>query len=131
MLYSTVAAWQSYATARGNLAPAAATADDAASALQRGSDHIRLHYIARGVPADAPEIAEAVHIAASIELDAPGAFSVTYTPGQDKILVRVGDLQWHPARSGSGAVDNVPVSLHIEALLRQYLGGTGVAVFVV
>lgn len=135
-MYGNLIDFRAYATARGNAAPTAATDPDATAALVRASDYIRTRYVIRFVSADdtIPEVAEATYIAAQRELDAPGFWSKTYTPGEAKTLVQVDTIQWQPnervGRSVYGADLVVPVDAMIEALLGRYSGSSIPAHFV-
>jgi hypothetical protein len=124
-MYGTIADWRTYATARGNAVPAAASDPDATAALTRAGDHIRTRYVIRFLAdydATLPEVEEAAYIAASLELATPGFFSAIYTPGQAKVLTEVKGIRWTPVEGGqrTGADSVVPVSAAIDALLAPY-----------
>ena len=130
-MYGTLAAWRAYATARGDNAPTAAEDADATAALVRGSDHVRLRYVANlftGYGADLtpsghdlPLSEEAAYIAASLELANPGFFSTTYTPDQLKVLTKVEGISWTPLLTGGQVYGSMPVASKIEALFEPYV----------
>ena len=94
-MYGTLAGFRSYASDRGNSAPADAEDAAASAALLRGDDYIRMNYVPRlsaGVTEEALE--EASYIAAGLELTTPGFFSKTFTAGERKVLTGVGDIRW-------------------------------------
>ncbi len=123
-IYSTIADWRAYATARGDNAPTAASDADATAALQRASDYVRTRYVLPlGLSGTADNVIEAAHIAAGYELTTPGFWSKTFTPAQQKVLTGVGDIRW--TVQGNATMDKgynaqVPVSPAIDALF----GGT-------
>jgi len=123
-IYSTIADWRAYATARGNNAPTAASDTDATAALQRASDYIRTRYVLPlGLAGDADNVVEATHIAAGYELAAPGFWATTFTPGQQKVLTGVEGIRWtvsDNAAMDKGYSAQVPVSPAIDSLF----GGT-------
>jgi hypothetical protein len=116
-MYTDVASWRAYALARGNGAPTAANDATATAALMRGDDYIRIHYVGRrGVPEDAPGLAEAVHIAASAELATPGVLEPQpRVPADAKVLTAVGSIEWTPI-PGAGR-SFLPTLPSIDALL--------------
>ena len=116
----TVADWITYAAARGTVVP-----DDAASAaaLVRATDYITYNYISRfaaGYDATSPNVDEAIYEAATLELATPNLFSTTFTPDQQKVLTKVGELSWTATGKAGGADGATPVSIKIEAMLRPY-----------
>lgn len=123
-VYSAIADWRTYATARGNSAPEDASDTDAQAALQRASDYIRTRYVLPlGLTGTADNVIEATHIAAGYELTTPGFWSTTFTPAQQKVLTEVKGIRWQV--SGNATMDKgyqaqVPVSPAIDALF----GGT-------
>ncbi|GLT07996.1 hypothetical protein ACFQFQ_14630 [Sulfitobacter porphyrae] len=123
-IYSTIADWRTYATARGNSAPADATDTLATQALQRASDYIRTRYVLPLVlSGTADNVIEATHIAAGYELTTPGFWSKTFTPAQQKVLTGVGNIRWSVSGNATmekGYNGQVPVSPAIDALF----GGT-------
>ena len=133
MAYTTIANWLAYARARGDTAPANATPEDQEAALQRAQDYVRMFYVARFAPgvdlADASvaaALAEATHLAAGVELASPQAFTTTFTPGDQKMLVQVGDLKWVGTKAQDGPGQDTAASRAtlrhsgIEALLAPY-----------
>ena len=123
-IYSTIADWRTYATARGNSAPADAIDTLATQALQRASDYIRTRYVLPLNLSDtADNVIEATHIAAGYELTTPGFWSKTFTPAQQKVLTGVGNIRWSVSGNATmekGYNGQVPVSPAIDALF----GGT-------
>lgn len=130
-MYGTIAAWQTYATARGNDAPASASPTDATAALTRASDYIRLRYVANLLPAydvtlqptgfDLPLVEEAAYIAANYELATVGFFSKTFTPSDQKVLTEVKGIKWTVTGSASKTYAAMPVSTLIEAMFEPYI----------
>lgn len=117
---ATVAGWIAYAAERGNV-----VADDAASAaaLVRAQDYVTHHYVSQfraGVVVSDDLIDAAVYEAASLELATPGFWSKTFTPDQQKVLTKVGDIQWTVRGDVSGSAAATPVSTKIDAMLGQY-----------
>ena len=118
-MIGTVAGWREHATARGNLAPAAASDVDAAAALLRASDYIEATY-PDAVKDPIPNVTErAVYHAADQELQKPNFWARTWTKGESKILTKVGDISWTPVWSGNTETFS-PRSSIIEGLLRRY-----------
>lgn len=125
----TLEEWRAYATARGNPAPAEADDVPANAALVRATDYIRHHYVAQFLPGydeSLPIVESAVYEAANFELETPGFFSQTFTPAQQKVLTRAGDIQW----TVSGGTDSrdawanaSPTSTRIAAMLAPYMPG--------
>ena len=139
-MYTTLAAWLSYAADRGDTAVADAQANDQSAALQRADDYIRRAYVNRFSThvdlADATvagEAAEAVHLAALLELAKPNFFTQTYTAAELKTLTKLGELQWTPLSQGRGQGEGwggeggssgdaaQPRCTAIEALLGPYM----------
>ncbi len=131
-MYGNITDWRTYASARGNEAPATASDALASQALTRASDYIRTNYVIRfadeydGTEA---EVIEATYIAASIELATPGFFSATYTPSQAKVLTEVKGIKWTVI--GDASAGMVPVSAAIDALLIPLTTSGLYAVYVV
>jgi len=129
MAYGDLAGWRAYAAARGDTAPTTTNDTTAGQALTRGADYIRWTYVERfsvGCTLDDATIAEAEYIAASAELAEPGFWTKTYTPSQQKVLTKVGDIAWTPV--DGKVVDEVdrmrPVSTMIEAILGKCMPST-------
>ena len=131
-MYGTLAGWRSYATSRGNGAPA--LADDAAAdaALLRASAYIDGLYGRRfsgrptggasqerewprtgavdyyGQSLDAGTIPDRVvsasYEAAILELASPGSLTVTLTPDQRKVLTKVDKIEWEIIARGKAGV---------------------------
>lgn len=129
---ATLTGWRAYATARGDSAPADADDVPAQAALTRGQDHVRMRYAANLLSAfsaadftptghDLPLQEEAAYIAASLELATPGLFSTTYTPDQQKVLTKVGNIAWQPLSDKGSVYGAMPVSTKIEALFEPYV----------
>ena len=118
---ATVAGWITYAAARGDTV---ANDADSAAALVRAQDYIAYHYVNRfgnAVTVDESVLDAATYEAAKLELATPGFWSKTYTPDQQKVLTKVGDIQWTVRGSASGSDAATPVSTKIEGMLRPYL----------
>lgn len=140
-MYGTIADWRSYAAARGNNAPTAASDTLATAALVRGSDMIRLRYVANLLPGygidftptgfDMPLVEEAAYIAASLELATPGFFSKTYTAAEQKVLTAVGSIKWTVVGNATGTYGAMPVSTLIDALFWPYITDPDAAGFMV
>jgi hypothetical protein len=130
-MYGSLAGWRAYAEARGNSAPTSAEDGVATAALVRGSDMIRLRYVANLLPGydatftpagfDLPLVEEAAYIAASLELATPGFFSKTYTEAEQKVLTGVGPIRWTVTGNASGTYAAMPVSTLIDALFWPYI----------
>ncbi len=140
-MYGTLAGWRAYATARGNNSPTVAEDAVATAALVRGSDMIRLRYVANLLPGydasftpagfDLPLVEEAAYIAASLELATPGFFSKTYTAAEQKVLTAVGSIKWTVVGNAAGTYSAMPVSTLIDALFWPYITDPGAAGFMV
>lgn len=116
---ATVAGWITYAAARGTT-----VADDAdsAAALVRAADYIEYHYLNRVGSTPPDTISDnATYEAATLELATPGFWTKTFTPDQQKVLTKVGDIQWSVRGSASGTDAATPVSTKIEAMFRPYM----------
>lgn len=118
---ATVAAWITYASARGDT-----VTDDAASAaaLVRAQDYIAHHYVNRfgsTVVVDNGILDAATYEAAKLELATPGFWSKTFTPDQQKVLTEVKGIKWTVRGDASGTDAATPVSTKIEGMLRPYM----------
>ncbi|KQQ72937.1 hypothetical protein ASF70_15815 [Rhizobium sp. Leaf321] len=129
-LLGTLSGFRAYALARGDNAPTAASDVAATAALMRGSDMIRLRYVANlcgyditSIPAgsDIPIVEEAAYIAASLELTTPGFFSKTYTGAESKVLTEVKGIKWTVVGKSEGAYAYMPSSSLIDALFGPYM----------
>ncbi len=122
-MYGNVEDWKAYALARGNSDPNGSSAPNDVAALVRASDYIRTKYVNYFAAPfeDAPDyVIEATYIAASLELKTPNFFTKTYTPSQQKVLTKVGGIQWTAIGDATGTDAAAPVSTPIELLLRRY-----------
>lgn len=137
-LWATLQEADQFHADRGNDAWTSAGEPARNQALQRGSDYIQARYLRRlndQAPVDL--IHMAVYIAALIELNNPGFFSITSTPSNpNKVLVGVGDIRWQVVGAGSDGTGNFyPISSMIEDLLGMYTEdpdpGLGIGVMVV
>jgi len=120
-MIGTVAALIAYAGARGTV-----IADTAATlqALVRASDYIQFTYLdGSGCTADSANVAEAAYEAAIAEVAAPGIWSKTFTPAEQKVLTKVGDIQWTVTGDASKGGASIPRSTKIESMLRLCIGG--------
>lgn len=134
-MYGTLEGANTFHSARGNAAWAAASEEARQQALQRASDYIEARYAARLVK-ELPEglLEKAAYLAALIELQEPNFFSFTSSPAKpNKVLVGVGDIRWQVVNNGSGTEGWYPSSSLIEALLGPYIAGdrARLAMFVV
>ncbi|NHK29187.1 hypothetical protein FF098_014800 [Parvularcula flava] len=126
-LIGTIADWRTWATARGDSAPADADDADATAALQRATDYIRYYYVSRFVSPyteASDNVEEATYVAAGVELATPGFFSKTYTEGERKVLTGVDSIRWTVVERGSTARTGtlmMPTHSLIEAMLGNYL----------
>lgn len=135
MAYGTLAGWRAYALARGDAAPTYTNDTDAGAALTRAADYIRWTYVERfstGCTLPDATIAEAEYIAASAELAEAGFWTKTYTPSQQKVLTKVGDLAWTPV--DGKVLDEAdrarPISTAIEAILGKCLPSVRPGLFI-
>ena len=98
--------------------------------MQAGSDYIRRTYVLRfaaSVDVDAADVAlaleEASYLAASLSLANPGSLSAIFTPGTQKTLTKVGEIEWTvampPATSHTDMAE--PRATAIDRLLAAYL----------
>lgn len=127
-MIGTIAGWRAYALARGNNAPTVATDALATAALTRASDHILHFWVRQFISGDetSPYVEDATYVAADLELETPGFFSITYTPAQQKVLTEVKGIKWtlKPGAEGADAWANAtPVSGLIAAMLDDYMPG--------
>ncbi len=129
-MYTTLSDWLAFAAARGDVLPAEASAEDQAAALQRGDDYVRRTYVsafATSVDLTSDEVlaalAEAVHLAAGLELASVGSLSATLTTANQKTLTKVGDLEWDVPKASEESPMRAATPRHtgIEALLAPYL----------
>lgn len=124
VMTATVEDFRTYATQRGNTAPDDASDEDATSALVRAGDHITYHYVRRfrsTVTVDETDLDAATYEAAILELAAPGFFNKTFTPAEQKVLTKVGDIEWQVRGNASGAEGATPVSTRINDILARYM----------
>ena len=130
-MYGAIADWRTYASARGNSAPADASDVLATAALTRASDYIRVRYAANLLPsydpltftptgATLPLTEEAAYIAASLELATPGFFAKTDTEAESKVLTGVGSIKW-TVTGKAGTYAYMPTSSLIDALFEPYV----------
>ena len=120
-MIGTVTALIAYAGARGTV-----IADDAATlqALVRASDYIQFTYLdGSSCTVDSANVVEATYEAAIAEVTAPGIWTKTFTPSEQKVLTKVGDIQWTVTGDASKGGASVPRSTKIETMLRQCIGG--------
>lgn len=120
-MIGTVTALIAYAGARGTV-----IADNPATlqALVRASDYINFTYLDGSTcTADSANVAEATYEAAIAEVAAPGIWSKTFTPADQKVLVGVGDIKWQVTGDASKGGSSTPRSTKIETMLRQCING--------
>lgn len=125
-MFGTLADFRTYAAARGDNAPTAATDPVATAALVRASDYIRTRYVLRlglSEPEADANVIEATYIAARREIATPGFWTTTYTPTAVKTLVQVDSIRWQPADTKSGLSGRdlvLPIDPAIDALLMPW-----------
>ena len=110
-----------YAAARGTV-----IADNAATlqALVRASDYIQFTYLdGSNCTVDSANVVEATYEAAIAEVATPGIWTKTFTPADQKVLTKVGDIQWTVTGDASKGGASVPRSTKIETMLRQCISG--------
>ena len=120
-MIGTTTAFITYAGARGTV-----IADNAATlqALVRASDYIQFTYLdGSSCTATSANVVEATYEAAIAEVAAPGIWTKTFTPSDQKVLVGVGDIKWQVTGDASNGSASVPRSTKIETMLRQCIGG--------
>jgi len=120
-MIGNVAALITYAGARGTV-----IADNAATlqALVRASDYIQFTYISGSTcTADSDNVVEATYEAAIAEVATPFVWTKTFTPAEQKVLTKVGDIQWTVTGDANNGGASVPRSTKIEIMLRQCIGG--------
>ena len=119
-MIGTVTALIAYAGARGTV-----IADNAATlqALVRASDYIQFTYLTGSTCTVASDnVEEATYEAAIAEVAAPGIWTKTFTPADQKVLTKVGDIQWTVTGDASKGGAAIPRSTKIETMLRQCVG---------
>jgi len=70
-----------------------------------------------------PNVESATYVAAMQEVVTPGFWVATFTPSEQKVLTKVGDIQWTVTGDASKGGSSVPRSTLIETMLRQCIGG--------
>lgn len=128
-MIGTIAAWRTYAAARGDNAPTSAADADATAALVRASDYITHHYIRRfleGFDETSAYVEEAAYEAAALELTEPGFFTSSFTPDQRKVLTEVKGIKWTVDAKGIrdsifGWANATPTHTKIAAMLQPYM----------
>jgi hypothetical protein len=120
-MIGTVTALIAYAGDRGTV-----IADNAATlqALVRASDYIQFTYLdGSSCTVDSANVVEATYEAAIAEVAAPGIWTKTFTPADQKVLIGVGDIKWQVTGDASKGGASVPRSTKIETMLRQCISG--------
>jgi len=116
---ATTTGWVAYANAAGDV-----VANDAqsAAALVRAGRYIQREFLDSREYSGIPETIadEATYEAAILELEAPGFWTRTFTPDQQKVLTKADTLQWTVIGNASGAMGATPVSTAIDAMMRPY-----------
>lgn len=124
-MYGTIAGWRTYATARGNSAPTTASDTDATAALQRASDYIKYEYVSRllsGYDETLDVVELATYEAANQELASAGFWVKAYTPSEQRIVTRVGEISFQPVGESTGKVGfSTPRSTLIERMFAPYV----------
>ena len=119
-MIGNVAALITYAGARGTV-----IADTAATlqALVRASDYIQFTYLDGSTcTVDSANVVEATYEAAIAEVATPFIWTKTFTPAEQKVLTKVGDIQWTATGDASKGGASIPRSTKIETMLRQCIG---------
>jgi hypothetical protein len=120
-MIGNVAALITYAGARGTV-----IADDTATlqALVRASDYIQFTYLdGSSCTVDSANVVDATYEAAIAEVAAPGIWTKTFTPADQKVLIGVGDIKWQVTGDASKGGASIPRSTKIETMLRQCITG--------
>jgi hypothetical protein len=120
-MIGNVAALITYAGARGTV-----IADTAATlqALVRASDYIQFTYLdGSRCTVDSANVVEATYEAAIAEAAAPGIWTKTFTPADQKVIIGVGDIKWQVTGDASKGGASIPRSTKIETMLRQCISG--------
>ena len=120
-MIGTVIALIAYAAARGVV-----IADTAATlqALVRASDYIQHTYLSgSSCTAASPNVENATYEAAMIEVVTPNFWTKTFTPADQKILTKVGSIQWTVTGDASKGGASIPRSTKIDTMLRECIGG--------
>lgn len=125
-MIGTISGLREYAAARGIITPGLAVDQIASAALQRATDYIETFYVSRfdaSITPSTNSLEWAAYEAAILEVDEPGFFNKTYTPGERTVLTEVQGIRWEviPGSNNGGAT---PISARIEALLSPYLRGS-------
>lgn len=132
-MYGSLAAWRSYASARGNQSPTDASDADVSAALVRASDYIKYRYVVNllsGYDETLDEVAFATYEAANLELGSVGFFAKTYTEAERKVLTEVKGIKWTVSGGGNGAFSTSPTSTVIDAMFRPYVADVDASQFV-
>ena len=119
-MIGNIADFRTYQAERGNTAPTDATDDAATQALVRGSDYVTRAFDLIVEETDS-RVVEAAYIAAGYELTTPGFFS---QPGSDKILTRVGEIEWTVNNGKGSNLDSMSPYEEIKAVLRGAIVGS-------
>lgn len=119
-MIGTVSGLIAYAAERGTvIVDSAATA----AALVRASDYIEYSYLLGSTcTAASPNVESATYEAAMLEVLTPGFWSKTFTASDQKVLTKVGQIQWTVTGDASKSGSATPRSTKIDAMLRQCIG---------
>lgn len=124
-MYGTLAGWRTYATERGNAAPTEASDADATAALVRASDYIKFEYVSRllsGYDETLDVVELATYEAANQELASAGFWVKAFTPSEQRIVTRVGEISFQPVGESTGKVGfSTPRSTLIERMFAPYI----------
>lgn len=132
-MIGTPSGLRAYMGDRGIIAPGADVDTLAAQALQRATDYIEAFYLNRfavSFNAQSPNVEPAVYEAAVLELDEPGFWNQTHTPGERTVLTEVKGIRWEVIPGAKGN-DPTPISSRIEALLAPYMASRGIGFTVI
>ena len=124
-MYGTIADWRTYAEERGSSAPTNADDADATAALVRASDYIKYEYVSRltsGYDETLDVVELATYEAANHELTTVGFWVKAFTPSEQRIVTRVGEISFQPVGESTGKVGfSTPRSTLIERMFAPYV----------
>lgn len=130
-MYGSLEAADLFHAARGNPEWASSDPTRKTEALTRASDYISAVYGELEGIAPVTTFETATYIAANLELNRPGFFSVVHHPDDTrKILVGVDTIKWEVIK-GSESDGLIPRSTLIDSLFARYTTVRGLAMFVV
>ncbi len=120
-MIGTVAGLIAYAADRGTVL---ADTPQTLQALVRASDYIEFTYLLGSTCTVAStNVESATYVAAMQEVVSPGFWTKTFTPADQKVLTKVGEIQWTVTGDASKGGASIPRSTLIDAMLRECIGG--------